>query len=329
MGQLSQSILFIEDAGLWLSVRAGELALRQRDGIYHAISPKIKTVVAAGHGFAVMSAAIRHCIAFNIELFVSDETASFVGLFAGLSLTNNSRSALALRKAQFQTILNASASAAIARALVAAKIKAEAHSPLQTRSYLTSLHSAKTADAIRHIEAQSAQVFWRRYQGFQMPFDSSAAPADWHVFTSRYIRRPQGRLGELPPQFTPRNAVHPIQACHNFAIALATVRLTRVILAFGFDPAFGFLHNARKPGRQSFIWDTIEPLRPAIVRATFDYIGSHTFTRKDFIILVHKITREKTTRLAPQLAKEIVSLVAKTIPIQTCVKTAKWIAKQM
>jgi hypothetical protein len=66
------------------------------------------------------------------------------------------------------------------------------------------------------------------------------------------------------------------QLCHNTAktplqamLNAASARLTRPVLARGLDPAFGFLHNGRKPGRLSLVWDCVEPLRPELVRVMF------------------------------------------------------------
>jgi CRISPR/Cas system-associated endonuclease Cas1 len=84
---------FIENAGLWLSVRAGELAIRQRDGRYVDLDRRIKTIVAAGHGFAVTGAAVRYCSAKHIELLISDDAATFVSMFAPTSAANSSRAA--------------------------------------------------------------------------------------------------------------------------------------------------------------------------------------------------------------------------------------------
>ena len=152
-------------------------------------------------------------------------------------------------------------------------------------------------------------------------------PTEWHSFPGRYIGRAQGRLGELAAQFTARGAVHPTQAMLNFATAIVTARLTRVILAKGLDPCFGFLHDGRKPGRLSLVWDAIEPLRPKLVRSVFGYVETHEFEKKDFLVFVHKITGERTVRLAPPLAKEIAALAIRTVGVRECVKTVDWLAK--
>src|ERR1700704_2023037 len=113
--------------------------------------------------------------------------------------------------------------------------------------------------------------------------------------------RRQGRLGGLAGQFTAPGAIPPNQAMLNFSTAITTARLTRAIIAMGLDPCFGFLHDGRKPGRLSLVWDCIEPLRPKLVKAVFKYAGTHEFERRDFSVLVHKITLERTVRLAPEL----------------------------
>jgi len=118
-----------------------------------------------------------------------------------------------------------------------------------------------------------------------------------------------------------------MQAMLNFATAIATARLARAILARGLDPCFGFLHEGRKPGRMSLVWDAVEPLRPRIVRAVFEYVKTHEFEKKDFLVFVHKIGGERTIRLAPRLAKEIAALALKTISVRECVRITDWLVK--
>jgi CRISPR-associated protein Cas1 len=118
-----------------------------------------------------------------------------------------------------------------------------------------------------------------------------------------------------------------MQAMLNFATAITAARLTRAIIAMGLDPCFGFLHDGRKPGRLSLVWDCVEPLRPKIVRAVFGYVAAHEFERRDFLVFVHKITLERTIRLEAKLAKEITALATKTISVRECVKVVRWLVK--
>jgi hypothetical protein len=63
---------------------------------------------------------------------------------------------------------------------VADKIKAEGHRRETKQVFLAELHRAKTVDDVRHIEAQSAQIWWTQWAGFRMRFAGTAVPAKWH-----------------------------------------------------------------------------------------------------------------------------------------------------
>src|ERR1700730_17774882 len=143
-----RSLLFIEDAGLWLSVRAGELALRQRDGRYVDLDERVRAIVAAARGFCVTSPAIRHCSAKHIELLISDDAAAFVSLFAPEARGDARRAALRVRERQFRAAFRAANTATIAKAIVAKKIGAENHARAIKRDLLGGLRAAKTADDV-------------------------------------------------------------------------------------------------------------------------------------------------------------------------------------
>ena len=223
-----------------------------------------------------------------------------------------------MRERQFRAVFDRKKSLEIAKAIVTRKVKAEGHRRETRQAFMTGLQRAKTVDDVRHIEAQAAQEFWRQWAGFGMRFVGSPVGAELHSWPGRYIGRRQGRLGELALQFTARSAVHPLQAMLKFATAITTARLTRAIVAMGLDTCFGFLHDGRKTGRLSLVWDCIEPLRPKLIKAVFGYVAAHEFERGDFLVFVHKIAAERTVRLAPALAKEIATLAMKTVSVKEC-----------
>ena len=153
-------------------------------------------------------------------------------------------------------------------------------------------------------------------------------PAAWRTWPGRYIPRRQGRLGELGAQFTARGAVHPMQAMLNFAITVLAARVTRVVIARGLDPAFGFLHDGRKPGRLSLVWDAIEPLRPGLVQAVFEFAGKRTFERKDFNVFVDKASGERSVRLAAALAREMAVVVMRAVPVAEAMPVVRWLIQR-
>ena len=59
-----------------------------------AVLEAAKTYDHTGRGFAVTSAAIRHCSAKHIELLISNDAATFISPFAPASSTNASHASL-------------------------------------------------------------------------------------------------------------------------------------------------------------------------------------------------------------------------------------------
>jgi CRISPR associated protein Cas1 len=53
-------------------------------------------------------------------------------------------------------------------------------------------------------------------------------------------------------------------------------------LAVGADPSFGILH-LDAAGRDSLVFDLMEPLRPEVERFALDLLAEATFSRKDFV----------------------------------------------
>ena len=112
-----------------------------------------------------------------------------------------------------------------------------------------------------------------------------------------------------------------MQALHNYAVGIVAARMTRVVIARALDPCFGFLHDGRKPGRLSLVWDAVEPHRPELVRAVFRYAEGRAFKRYDFGIFAND-----GVGLLPPLAKEIAELTVKTATLRDMVKTVDWVA---
>ena len=112
-----------------------------------------------------------------------------------------------------------------------------------------------------------------------------------------------------------------MQAMLNYAIGVLAGRMTRVVIAKGLDAGFGFLHDGRKPGRLSLVWDAVEPHRPGLVRAVFRHAEGRAFKRYDFGIFAND-----GVGLLPPLAKEIAELTVKTATLRDMVKTVDWVA---
>ena len=164
-------------------------------------------------------------------------------------------------------------------------------------------------DGIRHIEAKSAQEWWRRWRDFKIVFVKGFRPPEqWLTFQTRYIGRRQGKSGELPKQFTAR-------------FAETAARLVRVIAARHLDPCFGFLHDGRKPGRYSLAWDTIESLRPGLATAIFEYAGAREFERGEFA------SQDGVVRLSSHVARECAAVALNAVSVAMMAREVERIEK--
>ena len=84
-----------------------------------------------------------------------------------------------------------------------------------------------------------------------------------------------------PAKASPKHASHPINAMLNYAYVIEAGRLARALAARGLALQIGFLHKPKR-GRNSLVWDAIEPLRPMIDARVFEFVASHEFGRTDF-----------------------------------------------
>jgi CRISPR/Cas system-associated endonuclease Cas1 len=70
----------------------------------------------------------------------------------------------------------------------------------------------------------------------------------------------------------------------------------------GLDPTIGYLPVCQ-PGRDSFVYDVMEPHRPQVDREVLEFVRSTVFTPRDFVI-----DAKGACRLHPELARRIVAL---------------------
>jgi CRISPR/Cas system-associated endonuclease Cas1 len=293
---------------------------------FHPGAHRLRLILVEGRaGASVTTAAVFWMIREKVELLMTapddiTQDPNVIAMFAPVPGAGASRAALKFREAQFRAALDPAATARFAKAIVAKKIAAEGHPVTINRLFMTNLRQARTTDDIRHIEAKSAQLWWKQWEGFEMHFAGAAAPAEWRSWPD--IPRRQGKLGELGAQFTARGGVHPIQSMQNYSIGVLAARMTRVIIAKGLDGAFGFLHDGRKPGRLSLVWDMVEPFRPALATAVFRYIAGAVFRRDDF-----KIAADGVIKISPETAREVAALVIRTVSLRAMVQEVDWLVR--
>ena len=319
MATVHKTLLVIDGDGVTLATYNNALVFRSREIKLTAVPVEIRTILMVGYGGSVTLSAMSVAALKHVEVLAWGPR-SEIALFA--PMIDASRRSLALRLRQFEAVIDLRKTVIIARAIVAAKLKAEDHSPADRKMFEVMLKGARSTNDVRHIEAKAAQLWWRQWDDFKMRFAGRSAPTEWRSWPGRYIGRRQGRLGELAAQFTARNAVHPMQAMLNFSVSILAARMTRVVAAHGLDAAFGFLHDRRKPGRLSLVWDCIELHRPKLVSETFEYAAARVFRKNDFRMIDGGVVR-----LAPAVMKEVAALAITTVLLKDMIKTVEWMAR--
>jgi CRISP-associated protein Cas1 len=147
------------------------------------------------------------------------------------------------------------------------------------------LMTARSVAEIVMIEAKAAGVYWRSHRDLGLiERKGGNLPRTWMRFANR---------GRGPEFLGNKHASHPISAMINYCVVVEAGRLARALAGEGMALQIGFLHSD-KYGRNSLVWDCIEPLRAKINSRVFAFIASREFTRADFPasgIKTHRIAR--------------------------------------
>jgi CRISPR/Cas system-associated endonuclease Cas1 len=147
------------------------------------------------------------------------------------------------------------------------------------------LMGARSVAEIIVIEAKAASVYWRTWRDLGLVERKGGnLPASWKRFAYR---------GKGPKFLGNKHAAHPISAMINYCVVVEAGRLARALAGEGLALQIGFLHSD-KHGRNSLVWDCIEPLRAKINGRVFNFIRSREFARADFPasgVKTHRIAR--------------------------------------
>jgi CRISPR-associated protein Cas1 len=165
-------------------------------------------------------------------------------------------------------------------------------------------------DQIRLLEARGAVVYFRAWQGLGLRWKGTARrpiPPEWRRMALR-----QSLLGGRN-----RNATHPVSAIQNYVYATVESQIRVATAAHGLDPNLGFLHVSRR-GREAFVYDLMEPLRPVADRMVLDLIRSQAFSAGDFFIGTNGVCR-----LHPQLARVLANSSVPLDAVDTIMQVTK------
>ena len=259
-----------------LRVRGGALDVEHgsgKDRVHVRIDvdePKPAAILFDAHGEFLTGEAIRWCARYAIPLILPNGPGRAI-LFYESALeadgagegVNGKHAARILDVGP--SLVRAQALAdpvPVARAIVSAKLKASAESvpAIDKRPWSLRLDEARSVAEIVTIEARIAAAYWRAFRDLGLRERKGGdLPRSWLRFANR--QKGAQFLGS-------KHASHPINAMLSYAYVVEAGRLARALTAAGFALPIGFLHSD-KHGRNSLVWDAIEPLRPLDRRAGF------------------------------------------------------------
>jgi CRISPR-associated endonuclease Cas1 len=156
----------------------------------------------------------------------------------------------------------------------------------------------KTITELRVLEANAAAAYFRAWKGI---------PIKWRGTSKRPIPENWRSIGQRTTIFQRagnRNAHHPVNALLNYAYTVLQSELHIQAVAEGYDPTVGIMHEAGG-GAAAFIFDLMEPHRPAVDRKILEFVKGHVFDPADFII-----RSDGVCRISPELARFIAGIVA-------------------
>jgi CRISPR-associated protein Cas1 len=258
---------------------------------------KPHTILFDGHGEFLTGEALRWCARYGIGLILPDGPSRMMTfLHSALEAEGNGipDTSPAMVRAQCATD-----SLGAARELVRAKIERELEAIAPSLSarlcrlaeWETKIGATHTVAELLIVEAKAAADYWRSFASCGLrEAKGGNLPRTWLRFANR--QKGAGFLGS-------KNASHPINAMLNYAYVVEAGRLAKALAARGLALQIGFLHSD-KTGRNSLVWDAIEPLRPIIDARVFRYIESREFKRRDFVqtsATTYRLEREIITDL--------------------------------
>ena len=290
-----------------LRVRGGALEIehgphddRQTIRIDIDAEPKPRAILFDSHGEFMTGEAIRWCARYSIILALPGGPGRLITMVE--SALETKTNAMTRMRDIDPSIIRAQCAAdpvKVAREIVRAKIGAELNATIPDAE--ARQHRACEWDSKLNLARSVAEI---------MTIESHAAASYWRTFRDAGLReRKNGNLPRSWLRFAQRNkgaqflgnqhASHPINAMLNYCYIIEAGRLARAMAAQGLCLSIGFLH-ADKKGRNSLVWDAIEPLRPAIDAKVFAFVEAHEFARRDFPqsgYNVHRLSRDVTQLL--------------------------------
>ena len=129
---------------------------------------------------------------------------------------------------------------------------------------------------VHMAEARAAGAYFKAWKGL---------PIRWkrlkqRPVPDRWLHAETRRSFSLRFRSTNRHASHPVNAMLNYAYAILHSQVQTELVAAGYDPARGVMHESRLDSR-AFVLDMIEPRRPFVDAAILKFVAANAFFGAD------------------------------------------------
>lgn len=178
---------------------------------------------------------------------------------------------------------------------------------LAVRARMLKQNPPRTFSSLLGFEGAIAGDYYRVWTGIPLKWKAlkrHPIPDDWNRYRSRVALRDGIRLHSDGGGYN-RGATHPVNAMLNYAYTVLISRIQIRLVADGYDPTLGIMHQKKQFRRMSpaFALDHMEPMRPVVDRAVLQLINDTTFTGADFAI-----QNDGVCRMNPELARRVAQL---------------------
>ena len=186
-------------------------------------------------------------------------------------------------------------------------LRDQACAKLAYRAKLLRRKPPRTFASLLGFEGAIAGDYFRVWTGIALKWKALKRfpiPEEWSKYRSRIALRYGIRLRSNGGGYN-RGATHPVNAMLNYAYSVLIARLQIRLVADGYDPMLGVMHQKKqfRGISPAFALDHMEPMRPVVDRAVLRLINEMTFTGADF-----SIQRDGVCRLNPELARRVAQL---------------------
>lgn len=268
--------LYLNAQGLRVGKSGDVLQVREKDELKQEVRIGEICQVNLMGNVQVSTQAIQSLCEAGKPLCYFSQGGWFYGITTGLNSKN-----IFLRRAQFQLAEEGWFQLALARRLVAGKIRNQRtmlqrnhlepnpQSLLGLKQMMEQAERSISLEQLLGIEGNAARIYFGDFAGMiKVEHDESGDPAQFRFDFAGRNRRP------------PRDAVN---AMLSLGYSLLTKDFTIACYAVGFDPYMGFYHQPRF-GRPALALDLMEPFRSLIVdSAVLAAINTRMVTPKDFV----------------------------------------------